>query len=798
MKGKSEGCFIALCNPWDSGIETAGTPPNSGRICGDGMGGNNCQKAISRSGDRGGVFPCDRAGDQPTDPCFASGTQASPDDAVVLKETDCVVSHVIDRLNSVVEKPGGLCHACRRELAGLRDLLLQLTQGTAERDILDAISLAADRLHGRGHCETARRAVLFVVTALRYFPGEFRMHAVNRHCEAGVCRRLLPAPCQVACPAGIDIPTYLALTAAGRYEEALEIIRKDNPFAWVCGLICPHPCEKACIRSHLDEPINIRYLKAFVSDWTANRKAYPTAVPPSFNGKKVAVVGSGPAGLTAAHYLALEGYRVTIFEALPKAGGLLVFGIPEYRLPRDIVAREIASIQSMGVEIRTGIAVGKDITLQELRGQGYEAFFLGIGAHQGYKLQIEGEDHFPQVYDAIGFLRQVNLGVREKPAEKVVVVGGGNSAMDAARTCLRLGCKSVQIAYRRTRAEMPANPQEVDEAMEEGVQFHFLAVPVRIGGDNGQVGYLECLQSELGKPDASGRRRPVPIDGSNFRIEAGAVIAAIGQQPDFHHFCDEMPCQITPRNLIVTEPPSTRTGAPDVFAGGDAVTGPATVVQAIAAGKQAALDIHHYLTGSIGTPPVFRVHKRCRIPFSPMPASEKISRLRIPVPVADVEDRSRNFEPVELAYTDEEARREANRCLRCDVCIRCGACERVCREGMRVHALDFRQISGTESILGDYHRAQERCIACGACALACPTGAIEFLEDGAGREVRLCGTILNRLEVQKCHSCGGPFVPSRYLDYVTERSDAVTGRKVLRRLCPACARESRARNFVKT
>lgn len=601
----------------------------------------------------------------------------------------------------------------------------------------------------------------------------------------------------MACPAGIDIPSYLALVVHGRYLEALEVIRRDNPFPWVCGLICPHPCEKVCIRGHLDQPINIRYLKAFVAEWAEKEEGYPRPRPTPPSGHKVAVVGSGPAGLSAAHFLALKGHAVTVFESLPVAGGLLMVGIPEYRLPRRIVQREIEAIQSMGVDIRTGVAVGTDVTLEELRRQGYVAFFLGIGAHQGFKLNVPGENDFPQVFDAVSFLREGNLGERKRPAEKVIVVGGGNSAMDAARTCLRLGCSEVHVAYRRTRLEMPANPHEIEEAIEEGVRFHFLAVPVKIGGNNGQVKHMECLQAELGQPDASGRRRPIPIEGSNFIIEAGAVIAAIGQQPDFTQFAEGIPFEITPRNLVMTTPPSTRTNLRDVFAGGDAVTGPATVVQAIAAGKQAARDIDHFLRHSDGASAALRARKREKVAFYPVAASEKAPAQRLPLSYLDPQERVKGFDLVEVGYSEDFARREAQRCLRCDFCIRCGTCERVCREQMLVQALEFKEIKEDEHILGDYKLAGDRCIACGACAIACPTGAIEYLENEDSREVRLCGTVLNRLETPKCKACGNPFVPARYLEYVTGRSDTVMGKFVLRRLCPKCAREKRAQSFAK-
>jgi heterodisulfide reductase subunit A len=405
--------------------------------------------------------------------------------------------------------------------------------------------------------------------------------------------------CQERCPVHIDIRRYVGLIAGGRYEEAIRVIRDKNPLPAVCGRICPHPCETVCNRGRQDEPIAIDALKRFVSEYEiAQRKAGKFVPPKRAKDRKikVAVVGAGPAGLTVAHDLALEGFRPTIFEAAPVPGGMLHLCIPEYRLPRDILMSDVAYITDLGVEIKLDTPLSKDLTVDDLFKRGYKAVFMGVGAYQGLKLRVPGEDDFEGFIDCIEFLKRVNLGDKSKPGDKVVVIGGGNSAIDSARTALRLGCDEVTILYRRSRREMPANPWEVDAAEEEGIEIHYLAAPVKITGSNSKATGMVCTKMRLGKLDASGRRRPIPIEGSEFEVESDLIIPAISQQPDISFLPENHGFEISRWNSFVVDESTMATNRPGVYAGGDDVTGPATVIEAIQAGHTAASSIKEYLS----------------------------------------------------------------------------------------------------------------------------------------------------------------------------------------------------------
>jgi heterodisulfide reductase subunit A-like polyferredoxin len=486
-------------------------------------------------------------------------------------------------------------------------------------------------------------------------------------------------PCRAACPAGVNVQGYVALVREGKYKEALELIRRENPLPIVCGRICFHPCETKCERGKLDEPVAVNALKRFVTDWELKHGKEEKVEPiPKIHEEKIAIVGSGPTGLTAAYELVKKGYPVTVFESLHEVGGMLRVGIPEYRLPKNLLEIEIKRIRDLGTEIQTGTVIGKDLTIEQLQQKGYKAILIAVGAQESWKLGIEGED-LKGVIHALDFLKDVNLGKKVELGDRVAVIGGGNVAVDAARTALRLGAKKVNILYRRSRAEMPAFSLEAKEAENEGIEFQFLVAPKRILGENGKVTALECIRMELGEPDESGRRRPIPIEGSEFVINLDAVIPAIGEAPDVSFL--PTGAKVTGRKTIECDPLTLETSLPSIFAGGDVVSGPATVVDAIAASKRAAVSIDRYLRGED-----LKAGREEEIKLVEEVSKEGVEKkYRQVMPLLPVEKRIGSFEEVETGFTEEMALQEAERCLSCGGCSECLECEKVCEAKAIVH-----------------------------------------------------------------------------------------------------------------
>ena len=488
------------------------------------------------------------------------------------------------------------------------------------------------------------------------------------------------APCRATCPAHVSVQGWIALMNQGKYREAISLFKQEHPFPGVCGRVCHHPCESACTRTEVDQPLGIMNLHRYLADYDRKSDAPFKPEKKADRPEKVAIIGAGPGGLTAAYFLAIEGYKVTVFEKLPVLGGMLTVGIPAYRLPRDIIESEIQVIRDLGVEFKTGVEIGKDFTIGQLRDQGYKAFFMGIGSQECKVLGIEGED-YEGVYPGLEFLKKVNLGERVHIGDRVAVIGGGNVAMDAVRTALRTGSKKPFIIYRRSRDEMPANDEEIVECEDEGIEIMTLTNPVRVIAENGRVSAVECLKMELGPPDDSGRRRPVPIAGSEFTIEVDAVIPAIGQESDWACLTDECACTLSDWGTIQVDPVTLQTQDPDIFAGGDAVTGPATVVEAIAAGKEAAISMDRFIKG-------VDLREGRRTEWNPVvdvPVEDEKKKSRTPMPHAPAADRVGNFNEVQLGYDELGAKREGSRCLSCGVCSECYQCVEACLADALVH-----------------------------------------------------------------------------------------------------------------
>ena len=590
---------------------------------------------------------------------------------IVMDETTCMVDFARFFVNFTQNESCGKCVPCRLGTRRMLEILERITRGEGELADIDRLEKLAITVKETSLCGLGQTAPNPVLSTLKYFRDEYEEHILEKKCSACQCEELVKAPCMHTCPAGVDTPSYLALVASGQFEEAVAVHMERNPFPSICGRVCNHPCEAMCKRAEMDDPVSVTSVKRFMADAVPSSEVL-TPVP-RFQTKRVAVVGAGPGGLSCAYQLALSGFPVTVFEALPVAGGMLQVGLPDFRMPKDVVAREVRAIADLGVEIRTGQELGRDLTIESLTGDdGFDAVFLAIGAHRTKPLEIVGEDA-EGVLPGVEFLRDVNMGMAPAIGQTVVVVGGGSVAMDAARTSLRLQemgglTRDVTLLYRRSQAEMPAFEWEVLEGDEEGLKFDYLVAPVRVVTNaRGRVSGLECLRMELGERDDSGRRRPVAVAGSEFVVECDTIIPAIGQSVDLS-WKDGDGIEVTPWGTIVASPIDTGTANAKVFAGGDAVRGPATLVEAIGDGQRAAFAIERFLTGRSPRQGLLDETQRLRrVPRAAEPGVEDAERPRVRPPHVDPEERVKSFVEVVCNITDDQARCEASRCLRCDL-----------------------------------------------------------------------------------------------------------------------------------
>jgi NADPH-dependent glutamate synthase beta subunit-like oxidoreductase len=471
------------------------------------------------------------------------------------------------------------------------------------------------------------------------------------------------SPCKAECPAHIDVQGYVSLAAKGKFQEALELIKEASPFPSICGRVCAHPCESACNRGGIDDPVANHSIERYLAD--LDLKAAKRYMPKIKDKRadKVAIIGSGPAGLSCAYYLAQEGYQVTIFEKDTEPGGMLTAGIPSYRLPREVVNAEIQLIRDMGVTIETGMEIGKDTIIAQLRKEGFKAFFTAIGTQACMELGIEGEN-LEGVYGGLDYLRQINRGESVKLGKNVAIVGGGNTAMDAARSARRLGAENAFVLYRRGVEEMPANAEEIKECQEEGISIKTLTQPFRFIGENGRVKAIECTTMKLTEPDESGRPKPEPVPGSEFTIEVDSVINALGQEADWACLTPECACTLSDWGTMNVDPLTLQSDDPDIFAGGDAARGPRTVIEAIADGRQAAISIDRFILGRdlrLGRDQVF--------PTITDPQKEVYNKIdRVQMPRLDPQARIKSFDEVQKGLTEEMVLEEAKRCISCGTC----------------------------------------------------------------------------------------------------------------------------------
>lgn len=587
---------------------------------------------------------------------------------VVMDENNCMVEIARFFLSFTQSESCGKCAPCRLGTTQLLEILTRITQGKGRIEDIQTIEELGGTIVETSLCGLGQTAPKPALSTLKYFLKEYEEHILEHRCPGATCDSMVISACQHACPAGIDVPNYVAAIATGKYEKAVEIIRERNPFPAVCGRICIHPCELKCRRGELDEPVAIRSLKRFASDWYMDHIAKAKEPFPVTRDQKAAVVGAGPAGLTCAYFLAKMGYQVTVFESQSVAGGMLGIAVPEFRLPRNVIEAEVGYIESCGVEIRYDSPIDARHTVNDLLKEGYDAIFIAAGAQASKRIDIPGEkEGLRALYYGLQFLTDIRTGKDIRLKGKIVVLGGGNVAIDVARTALRVGARDVQVFYRRTKEEMPAWEKDIDEAIEEGIVINPMWAPKQIMHQGGKVTGIEFVQS-MTVFDEEGRSSLRLDEEVTQMVEAHSIIISIGQAPDISFLSRDSQLERALWGSLVVDENSLATNVPSVFAGGDFTTGPSIVVEAIASGRRAALAIDKYLKGEKGRVEIVDEKTAMREDIGLALDKETTEEQpRVEIHLEKPEDRIKDFREVEKGFARDEARREAMRCLRCDL-----------------------------------------------------------------------------------------------------------------------------------
>lgn len=622
-------------------------------------------KGVQTGGPSGGCLS-ERFLDTPVEyeSLAAAGSIMGSGGLIVMDEDTCMVDIARYFMGFCAAESCGKCTPCRIGTSQMQAILKRICDGNGTEADLGALERIGKTVKAASLCGLGQTAANPILSTLRNFRKEFEEHIKHKRCRAGVCQNLFLSPCQNACPVGMDVPGYVSMIAAGRFEDAIHIARETNPFLSVCGRICDHQCMLKCRRNQIDEPVAVRVLKRFIGDLARDLRIAPKVwVSSERRPERIAVIGAGPSGLTCAYFLARLGYGVTVLERLPVAGGMLAVGIPAYRLPKDVLEAEIQLIRDLGVEIRTRTTVGRDVRLGELFSQGFKAIYVGVGMYGDRAMGVPGENA-AGVIQGVDFLTDVNMGKRREIGRRVAVIGGGNTAVDAARTLARLGAEQVTIVYRRTREEMPAFADEIREAEQEGVRIILLAAPTRVLVDeHGRVKGIECQTMKLGDFDNKGRRVPVPLPSSEFTLDVDTVIPAVGEFADVRDLFRDHTVK-TQRDGTIEIDDEGRTNIPGIFSGGDVAFGASTVIKAIAAGERGAVAIDRYLTGDCTRVYPWRVRSRSPAPFNV--GAEPVAYPMLRPALLPVAERSKSFVEVQESISSEVAIKEAQRCLRCD------------------------------------------------------------------------------------------------------------------------------------